>query len=192
MCSGLPSPWNTMTAFGCCGNVSPLTWPRIGPWRDWPAKPATVENTSAGCVAANSAEVQCTRSRTCACGAPPSCSQRPRRPSRPSPGRSAITIHSFSLMPSPNGSAGCRRNIGAKNLRRPNPPAEGVLFLEQQGGLGGHEGMASNRGHNGAFYAIEPAVRPGEQAPQDALLHPGLAFVQLVVGHQARQLGGGP
>src|SRR5439155_17369677 len=74
----------------------------------------------AACADVNSAGARCTRSLTCACVVPRNCSRPHRRPSRPSPRRSATTIHLSSRTPSPSGSVGGLRNTGGKNSIAPS------------------------------------------------------------------------
>src|SRR5262249_15311530 len=68
-------------------------------------------------------------------------------------------------------------------------PAERIAFVDQLRALRIDVGDAPDRGRDPAARPVEPPVRPGERAADDALLDPWRALRQLAVGCKARELG---
>src|SRR3989442_12591135 len=69
-----------------------------------------------------------------------------------------------------------------------DPQAKWVLVVQQQRRLSGEECRADDGRHDRARGPVEPAIARGEKTANDALLHPRLAFVEFVLGGQARKL----
>src|SRR5690242_12516667 len=69
-----------------------------------------------------------------------------------------------------------------------NAPAEWVLIIEPQGGFPRHKSIARNRGQNLSGGPIQPLIMPGEHRANEAFLHPGFSFSELVVRSQTGKL----
>src|SRR5438309_11803867 len=69
-----------------------------------------------------------------------------------------------------------------------DPPAKWVPVIQQQRRLRSDKCRADDGRHNRARRPVEPAIARGEKTANDAFLHPGLAFVEFVLGSQARKL----
>src|SRR5207249_2064387 len=69
-----------------------------------------------------------------------------------------------------------------------DPPAKWVPVVQQQRRLSSDKCGADDGRHDHARWPVEPAIARGEKTAVDALLHPHLAFVEFVLGGQARKL----
>src|SRR5262249_45776832 len=81
------------------------------------------------------------------------------------------------------------RADGENVLQLPNAPAVGIVAVEAPRGLAVHVGARGDHRHGAAALAIEPAIARAERAADKARLHPALAFAELAVGGEARELG---
>src|SRR5436190_9455163 len=70
-------------------------------------------------------------------------------------------------------------------------PAERVALVDELRAFRVDVSDAPDRGRDPAVRAVEPSVRSGERAADDALLHPRRALGELAVGGETSELGAG-
>src|SRR4029079_377166 len=69
-----------------------------------------------------------------------------------------------------------------------NSPAKRIRGIEYRSAFPANERLSRDRRHDPAF---DLAIRALEKTPDDALLPPGRALVELAVGREAREPGAG-
>src|SRR6266567_2035635 len=69
-----------------------------------------------------------------------------------------------------------------------DPPAKWVPVVHPQCRLSSDKCGADDGRQDRPRGPVEPAIARGEKTAEDALLHPWLAFVEFVLGGQARKL----
>src|SRR4030095_5127140 len=77
-------------------------------------------------------------------------------------------------------------------VQLPDAPAVRIVVVEMQRRFGVDVRPARDGRHDAAALAVEPAIAGAEGAADDALLHPALAFRELAVGGEARELRARP